>query len=360
MRRFRLNNLASLLWTFIALIVASSCEHKELCYYHPHTAPARVNVDWRLFTMEDPTGMTAYAYPLHDDDVPYYRFITHNLNYITLDLEAGAFHTIVFNQSESEYGSFEFANLEDYNTAEVRVIQVKSSWYTTRAPETKVATEPEWLAVGRQENIEVTEEMVEVAEAEYLASLQQQMMRTATRVVNNVGTVTPISVIKVVEFRVYGEGLYNLRSVRAALEGMAEGCLLSTGQPSDVRVAHIMEGWSLETLPNDPASGDIVYSLQTFGLPEGHNGTVNENKFSISLLLVDNKTTLTYDYYIGDILAQFNEMDGMDGQVQKVVVNLELPERLPDVMPVGGEGGGGFQANVDDWGDEITTTIPIK
>ena len=74
---------------------------------------------------------------------------------------------------------------------------------------------------------------------------------------------------------------------------------------------------------------------------------------------MDNKTTLTYDYYIGDILAQFNDMDGSDGQIQKVIVDLELPERLPDVQPMGGSGGG-FNADVDDWGDEITTEIPIK
>ena len=358
MRRCNSNSLASLVLTLFVTFAAISCEHKELCYYHPHTAPVRVNVDWSYFTMETPTGMTAYAYPQHEDDVDFYRFITHNLNYITLDLEAGFFNTIVFNQSESEYGSFEFSNLEDYHTAQVRVIQVKSNWYTTKAPDTKVGTEPEWLAVGRAEDVEVTEEMVEIAEQEYLASKQDQIMR-AGRAVNNVATVTPISVIKQVEFKVYGQGLYNLRSVRAALEGMSEGCLLSTGQPSQYTVAHVMEDWRVVTEENDPASGDITTVLSTFGIPEGHAGTPEANKFSISLLLVDNKTVLTYDYYIGDILAQFNEMDGLDGKVQKVVVDLELPERLPDVMPVGGSGGG-FDADVDDWGDEITTVIPIK
>ena len=159
MRRCNLNRFASIVLTSFVIAVAGSCEHKELCYYHPHTAPVKVNVDWSRFPMEDPTGMTAYSYLVGGKENKVFRMISHNIDYITLDLEAGFFNTIVFNQSESEYGSFEFANLEDYNTAEVRVIQVKSSWYTTRAPETKVATEPEWLAVGRQDNIEVTEEM---------------------------------------------------------------------------------------------------------------------------------------------------------------------------------------------------------
>ena len=359
MRMCNLKRIASLVLTLSVIIAAASCEHKELCYYHPHVAPVRVNVDWRLFTMEEPTGMTAYAYPLHEDETRIYRFISHNINYITLELEAGSFHTIVFNQSESEYGSLEFSNLEDYNTAQVRVLQTKSNWYATKAPDTKVGVEPEWLGVGRAENIEVTEEMVKAAEEEDLAAHQDIMAPRAGRVINNVATITPISVIKQVEFRVYGEGLYNLRSVRAVVEGMAEGCLFSTGAPTANQVAHTMETWEIDSEEFDPASGDIVITLSTFGIPEGHGGKPEENKFSISLLLVDNKTTLTYDYYIGDILAQFNDMDGSDGQIQKVIVDLELPERLPDVQPMGGSGGG-FNADVDDWGDEITTEIPIK
>lgn len=359
MRRCNPTPVASLVLTLSVIFAAISCEHKELCFYHPHTAPVRVNVDWSLFTMEEPTGMTAYAYPLNEDDVDYYRFITHNLDYITLDLEAGKFHTLVFNQSESEFGTIEFADLEDYSSAQVRVVQVKSNWYASKAPQTKVGSEPEWFATGSAENVEVTEAMVQTAEDEYLANHQGIITRADSRSVNDVATVTPISVIKQVEFNIYAEGLYNLRSARGALEGMAEGCRLSNGAPTANQVAHTMDTWSVSTLPNDPASGYIKTVLSTFGLPEGHGGTADENKFQLSLLLVDNETILTYEYHIGDILAAFNEMDGLDGEIQKVVVNLELPERLPDVMPMGGSGGG-FDADVEDWGDEIETIIPIS
>ena len=354
----KFKSIASLILTAV-IFVATSCQHKELCYYHPHTAPVRVNVDWSLFTMEKPTGMTAYAYPIGYEDLEISRFITHNLSSITLDLEVGTFNTIIFNQSESEYGSIEFSNLEDYHSAQVRVVSVKSNWYSTKAPETKVGSEPEWLAIGRAEDIEVTKEMVERAEAEYLATFKDQMARANGQTINDVATITPISVIKHVEFKVYGQGLYNLRSVRAAVEGMAEGCLLSTGETSANQVTHTMEDWKVITEENDPASGDIITTLSTFGIPEGHGGKAEENKFTISLLLVDNETVVTYDYYIGDILAQFKDMDGLDGKIQKVVVDLELPERLPDVQPMGGSGGG-FDADVDDWGDEIVTNIPIK
>ncbi len=356
MRRCMSNSFASLVLALSVIIAATSCEHKELCYYHPHVAPVRVNVDWSLFTMEDPTGMTAYAYPLHEDDNDIYRFISHNIDYITLSLEAGFFHTLVFNQSESEYGTLEFSNLEDYNTAQVRVVQAQANWYSTKAPETKVGSEPEWLGVGRAENIEVTEEMVKIAEEEYLAS-RKDMMRSLGRAINNVATVTPISVIKQVEFRVYAEGLYNLRSVRASVDGMSEGCILSTGENIEGKVGHTVDIWDVETEETDITRGDLVAKLGTFGIPKGHKGVPEENKFTIHLLLVDNSTTLDYDFYIGDILSQFNDLDGSNGEIQKVVVELKLPERLPDVKPVGGVGGG-FDMDFDDWGDEIVTVIP--
>jgi hypothetical protein len=49
----------------------------------------------------------------------------------------------------------------------------------------------------------------------------------------------------------------------------------------------------------------------------------------------------------------------MDGQIQKVVVELSIPERLPDVEPAGGGGSGGFEVGVDDWGDEYVTHFPF-
>ena len=357
MRRY-ISKISSLILTLSVIIAANSCDHKDLCFYHPHVAPVRVNVDWSLFTMEEPTGMTAYAYPLHEDNVDIYRFITHQIDYITLDLEAGSFHTLVFNQSESEYGTLEFRDLEDYNTAQVSVAQSKSSWMYSKSPETKVGSEPEWLAVGTAPNVEVTEEMVRLAEEEYLAGREDIITRAATKVYFDVATVTPISVIKQIEFNVFCKGFYNLRSVRASIEGMAEGCYLASGDNTSGIVAHTIDTWEATENPQDITQGTVTATLSTFGIPSGHEGSPEENKLTISFLLVDNNTIVDHVFNIGDILTQFNEMDGSDGEIQKVVVNLELPERLPDVRPVDGSDGG-FDVNVDNWGDEITTIIPI-
>lgn len=351
-----MNRFASIVLTSLVVAMAGSCEHKELCYYHPHTAPVRVNIDWSRFPMEQPTGMTAYSFLVGGEERDIYKTTSHNIDYITLDLEAGFFNTVVFNQSESEFGSFEFVNLDDYDKAMVRVFQVKSNWYESKSQGTKVGTEPEWLAVGRAEDIEVTEEMVEIAEKEYLEAHKEIVTRSGSRSVNEVATITPTSVVKQVEFNIHLKKTYNLRSARAAMEGMTEGRYLSTGRPLEGYVAHTLDTWSLTTEPNDPATGYITAKVATFGLPEGHKATPQENKFSVSLLLVDGETIMTHDFYIGDLLAQLNELSDIE---EKIVIDLTFPEPLLDVMPVGGSGGG-FSADVDDWGDEITTEIPIK
>ena len=33
-------------WTLLALLAMTACEHKELCYEHPHVGFVRVLFDW--------------------------------------------------------------------------------------------------------------------------------------------------------------------------------------------------------------------------------------------------------------------------------------------------------------------------
>ena len=53
-----------LFYLLTALLVFTSCEHKELCYYHPHAAKVRVEFDWRDAPQADPAGMCVYFYPI--------------------------------------------------------------------------------------------------------------------------------------------------------------------------------------------------------------------------------------------------------------------------------------------------------
>lgn len=349
---------------------------KDLCFYHPHTAPVKVNVDWKNFrNVELPTGMTSYVWSA-DSDRKVARFITHNLNYITLDLEEGFYHAFVFNQSESEYSTIQFYNLDDFYKAEARVIEAKSSWYSTKQPVSKVGEEPEWLAIDCIKNIEVTEEMVAKAEAEYLATLPEanrqlkysdKSTKQPTKSQNEVGPLLPKSIIKNIVLYIHLENLPYLRSAYGAVEDMAEGCYISSRTTTENIVTHTISSWEVvyhttEDGYVDMMKGALKATLSTFGLPAGHTGLPEDNNLYIKLLLVDNETILEHDFPIGDIIADLNNYDGTqldeNGKPIWPEVHVYYPEPLPEVEPVGG-GSGGFDVGVDGWGDDVVTVLPL-
>jgi hypothetical protein len=307
--------------------------------------------------------------------------VSHNLDAVTLDLKAGFFHAFAFNQSDSEYATIEFYNLEDFDNAEARVIQVKSNWYSTRTPDTKLGAEPEWLAIDCLQNIEVTEEMVEIAEQEYLAARQEaararkqarkeldtKAPTKVTKTQHEVGTLVPKSIIKNVDIYVHLENMHFLRSALGALEDMAEGCYISTRETTEGLVTHTIESWQFVYNKDsegreDLMNGAIKATLSTFGIPAGHTGLSEENNLYIKLLLVDNETILELNFPIGEQLAVINEYDGTqidkNGKVIWPEIHVYWPEPLPEVQAVNG-GTGGFDVGVSDWGDEIVTVLPL-
>ena len=56
--------MKKLSYLLAALLLLASCEHKELCYQHPHLTTVRVEFDWRDAPDASPAGMFVYFYPL--------------------------------------------------------------------------------------------------------------------------------------------------------------------------------------------------------------------------------------------------------------------------------------------------------
>ncbi len=369
--RKSLRHIALHLSAIVLLVTAASCNKeldfgfKELCYYHPHTAPVKLNVDWSKFShIEQPMGMSVYVWP-EDPAQEFKKILSHDLNGITLNLLEGNYNSFIFNHSETEYSTIEFYNLDNFDKAEVRVKQTKSSWYATREPETKIGEEPEWLAIDCVRDITVTEEMVKRAEEEYLASIGKGA-RFSTRV-NEIATLVPRSVIRSVDIYIRFSNFFYLRSALAALEDMAEGCYISTRETTPNKVTHTVNSWQViydtdEKGNFDLMNGMLKTTISTFGLPAGHTGTPEETRLFVKLLLVDQETILTHYFPLGEILADLNSWDGSqvdeNGKAKWPSVYLEWPEKLPIVKPVG-SGDSAFDVGVSDWGDEIITILPM-
>lgn len=355
------NVFKNVLWTLflieLFLLLFTSCDYKELCYDHPHNtmATVRIPVDWTEFDEEKPTGMTVVAYP-EDGSTPK-AVLTNDLQAAELSLEEGQYNILVFNQSTTEYGSFHFEGMEQYSTAKVLANEHTSRWYKSRGSEDRTISEPEWLAAGRRERLTVTKEMI----------------KGDTTVV--VDTVTPLNVIYTIDVRVHVKGIYNVRSARASLTGMAEGYEFATGKPTTSTITQLLENWTLTHDEDNPSNGVLSCEITSFGLPSDHQNIASENLFNLSLLLVDNKTQKDYTFEVGDKFVREEEDDAnpsgnhhststdidlpTDAEVElSLSVETEVAAPLPDVKPEGGSAGG-FDATVEDWGDEEHIDIGV-
>lgn len=350
-------SIYTLLIIVMVTLLFTSCEHKELCYKHPHTTKVRIDVDWSKFNKyEVPTGMTMILYPQYSGELAI-SHLTNTTTHAIVNLPADRYHVLVFNQSSSEFGSISFRGMDKQETAEVVTNEHKSRWYSVRNEYEKVATDPEWLGVGNFANAEVTQEMID-AEVEASMMNGNGVTRSGER---SIASITPVNIVHTVKVKVHINGIQNLRSARASLNGMAEGYRLVAMQPTASKATYLMENWKMTRDDADPTKGFIEASFTCFGLPDGHQTTADENLLLLSLLLVDNKTTMNYSFSVGDKFIK-NTIDGNLEQEAEVYLELQLDINaiitLPDVQPEGGTSGG-FDAEVEDWGEEEEIDIGV-
>ncbi len=358
------------------LLLFAACRHQELCYHHPHTANVRIDVDWSRFEpYETPTGMTLQLYPeesLLDGETReemgsqgtiatsegVITHLTNTTSHAVLTLPVNRYHVLVFNQSTTEFGSFSFRDMEDLGSAVV-VMRSRSRWYRSGSGEgsgeggsdgsgDEVATEPEWLGVGNCDDARVTQAMID-AEAVHPGTVEQKPPTV-------IAEVTPHNVIYTVKVRIYMNNIYNLRSARASMTGLAEGYLLTRDRRLSTTVTHLLEAWSMTQDEADPAKGYIDAAFTCFGLPDGHTGAAAANRLTLEALLVDNKTIERFEFSVGDLF----ELDGSDPNRMTYSVVIPDPVTLSDAEPdPDSNSGGGFDVTVDDWGDEINYDIPL-
>ncbi len=335
-----------LLYIFLSLIVISSCR-RELCYdYRPFTDVV-MEVDWSKF-VETPSGMTAMFYPKGGGEPVTYS--THNIHKSTFALRTGIYDVILFNQRPAEFATLGFRGMDRFETAEVYAKEVESkTWYSKTDVET-VSYEPEPFAVAIYENLEVTEEMRDRTDSK--AGACDLIM-------------TPMTVTNRAIVTIHIDGLYNLRSARGSVTGMAEGLMMSSSAANDTEVTHLLEAWQCFADADNPAQGRIVTDYRTFGMPGMKlRNAVNlwgDAFLNVSLLLVDNSTVKDYSFPVGENVR-------LDEQTNEIVLRISLeresedspaPVVLPDVKPADGSSSG-FDADMDSWGDEIGVVVPVN
>lgn len=315
----------------VALLLLSSFAS---CIYDNEECPpsstdkvVRILVDWSKFDKEVPSGMTVMVFP--KEGLTPKSALTNDITHADFSLATGHYSSFVFNQSTTEFGTIEFVDMESYTAAKAKVTEKTSSWFA-RADKERLAVEPEWLAAGQMDDLEVADKDTTCVPLEAH---------------NAICTVT-------VTVRV--PGIYNLRSVRGALSGIADGYLLGLGKTTTDTVTYVMEKWTKAVDKDDATMGTLTTTIHCFGLPDGHLDEALSNRLDISVLLVDNKTQMDYTFLVGDRFekSEDSQDENVAGNVNLQLalnVKVDIPAPLPDVKPVDGSDGS-FDVEIDDWG----------
>ena len=248
--------------------------------------------------------------------------LTNEITHADFSLEPGKYSILVFNQSTTEFGTLDFLGMDSYETARAVVQHTTSRWYS-RGDDEQIGVEPEWLASDKLDEFEVSEDFSEV-------------------------TLTPRNVLSHIQVSVKVPSIGYLRYARGSLTGISEGFLLGQGKPLKSKVTYLLESWTKTIDVNDATLGTLKTSVKCFGLPETTQPDADNNKLSLSALLIDNKTQIDHQFAVGDKFQKDDNSSEL-GYTVTLHVDVKVPEPLPEVKPSEGSSGG-FDVTIQDWG----------
>ena len=322
------------------LLLVTACEHKELCYHHPHTAQLQVEFDWSYAPdaerNNEVEGMCLWFYPVDEAGTQTGEPMRYDLAGMkggTVEIPVGRYQVLYYN---NDYEVVQFRGVGDFwqqecYTREGSLFEPvfgNASYSAPRAKgteEERVVITPEMMWGDHAMNVDIREKglsywFVRDGETEQTTIERDELRLTLMpheqicrytyeiRNVKNVGYVTQMS---------------------ASLSGMSGSVFCASEQVEDEAV----------TLPFEASFDEqthIVGDFHTFG---HHPENDERHKLALYVWLNDGSKWL----YTFDVTGQVDEAPDKR-RVHIVIDELSLPE------PIGDDSG--FQPTVDGWIEE--------
>ena len=334
------------------LLLLLGCSHESPLDDPATLCKVRLDVDWSAAKIEL-DGMTAIFYPI--DGSQRSEFLSNQVTGKEIRLKEGVYNVVVFNQAAGDFSYFSIEGQDQYATLRVVMKERASEWYEPENGE-RVAHEPEPFAVSLVQGFEVTKAMID---ASYLENKVFPF------------TCQPTTVTRATKLSVHIKGLYNIKEARGSIQNMADTYWITKKENGKGGITHTFTLADKKYDSGSTKDGILSGHLYSFGAPGATTKAETTNLLTLSILLVDNKTVIKRTY---DVTKQINAPAPTPGEEQEseVVIgggtpsdpdNPDAPDNqpieLPDVKPEGGGEGGGFDASVDDWGDETNIDIPV-
>lgn len=334
----------------VFLLILSGCERRELTYYE--VSEITLTADWsgaKLDDEEKEYGATAVFYPLDGSEPKVFRMGERTREVVRLP--EGTYRIVLFNRSFNDFSNLAFRGEESYETLEAHARKVETRVDEATRTETRtIVGSPDALAVATIEGFTVTEDML----GNYSHTDYGRSGKSLT--VEGIGEeedmytlhFIPKKLTREVVAKIHIKGMNNVRSATCRLDGVAESVFLASGKISSQTATQEFRLADPQFDEGSPFNGTMTSTFEAFGIR-----MCDHCHLHLEALLVDGKTVFTEDYTD----AKVSEQENGDGTIS-VLVEVSTGT-VPDVKPDGGSDSG-FDVDVDGWGDEVNTDVPIE
>lgn len=327
------------------LILFSGCDRNDLCYSHPHEN-LHVTVVWdsipRELQASLPEGVriSLYAAQQAGEQSGSTNYTNYRDTYGgDIMVQDGTYDFLLFN---SDTEMIQLRGMEHLNTAEAYLGARTRPSYTKGTSNRNIHYSNASCANLRTRN----ETLIAEPDRFFATYSSQETVQTYGKNVSDTIYAYPRSRVLRVTLRVKVKGLKGASSCRASLSGVAQSISLATGECTGETGTAIFD--------MDKADDSFLSkAINVFGLVHSPEDTPDEEKIQhivqLEFVMRDNSVA-DYEFEISDQI----DFDAIKPEIviPIVVEEVELPEvEIPD------KPGGGFDANLSDWGEETEVIL---
>ena len=324
--------------TVISTLIFGACNHKELCYHHPHQIKIKVEFNWQNAPDANPMGMCVFFYSKNDNYSRRVDFIGMQGGYV--ELAEGEYQIIAYNNDTESVlfaGTGKFGSHYAY-TREGSVLEPAIGSTASHAPRAQGAEEERVrITPDKLWGCFLSDVKISSAGVEYSCIHNNTIVENKEQII----TLYPNDLVCHYSYEILNvSNLGHATLMCASLSGMAGKLSLST-------LALDKECITLPLEANmNRADSTITGEFLTFG-----HSLENDTPHNMLLYVwMDNGDK----FYFGSDDPKFNVTEQIHNapnpkRVHLIIDGLKLPKPL--------QNGEGYKPTIDDWEEEFEDVI---
>lgn len=309
------------------LLLATACEHKELCYHHAHMETVRVEFDWRYAPDADPAGMCVWFYPADGGQPSRFDLGKEGGN---VTITRGDYNIITYN---NDYETVYLSSRSDFKTHEIVTLSGGlfeplgySGYPSSRGERVTICPEKLWGCTA-------VETVIAKLGVSYICVPEEdkdEYLGRPVEIEEHVITLYPHALCSTYSFEIHGiENRDDILRTSGSLSSMSSSLLLHDESM----------GEELVTLPFGVEHGDLDAPMTGEFLTFGHEHGDETHAFLLYVWRADG----TRWYYNVDVTEQIRTAP--DRRRVHLVIHCTMEPEALDLDE-------GSDADIDDWDSE--------